>query len=232
MRRIGSENAFENWEPTEVDASNRFFGVSIAEGKRARLVEKPWHKMAATMFATGKVTIKAVAASCGVTQAAVSTLLKNPWFQKTVIQLMEDANGPSVLDLFKAEQINSLLTLVEIRDDAKAPSNTRRQSAVDILDRAMGKPIQRIESDNTVRSGDPIQEAAQLKASIEVKKAELAKAGFLGLVKEEENIVDVTPEDLLPNEQRSCDTHANVEPSSCDTLTDKAGAISETTVSN
>lgn len=183
--------------PVEV---NRLFGVPEAKAVEKRIWEKPWHRTAAFMFATGKVTIKQVAEQCEVSQFSVRSLMKNAWFQETIIALMKDMGGTSVLELFKAEQLNSLLTLVELRDDAKQTGSVRRASAVDILDRAMGKPIQTVITDNTVRSADPVAEAEQLKESIQRKQDDLKKAGVLDLeVLPEEQLAERRDNSLLPD---------------------------------
>ena len=75
-------------------------------------------------------------------------------------------NRRDVMDLFKDERINSLMTLVAIRDNENAPPVARVQAARDILDRAMGRPAQRIETVNEVRSNDPVAECAMLEAQI------------------------------------------------------------------
>lgn len=159
--------------------TNRLFGIPEPKGIQRRVWEKPWHRQAAYMFASGKVTIKQVAEACDVCVASVRSLLKNGWFQETVNLLMKEMGGVSVLELFKAEQINSLVTLTELRDDPKQSGSVRRASAVDILDRAMGKPIQTVVTDNTVRSVDPAAEAEQLKAELQRKQEALAKAGVI-----------------------------------------------------
>lgn len=144
--------------------------------------EHAWHRMAAYMFATGKVTQKQVAEACGVTVPTVSNLLRQAWFQETVNDLMRDlGGGNSVLELFKAEQVNSLVVLTQLRDDAKQSGSVRRAAAVDILDRAMGKPVQTVITDNTVRAEDPSKEIAQLQESIARKREALSKAGVIDL---------------------------------------------------
>ena len=68
--------------------------------------------------------------------------------------------------MFKAEQINSLVTLVEIRDNPKAPTSVRVMCANAILDRAMGRPAQRIEPVVKIASSDPVGDVERLEAEI------------------------------------------------------------------
>ena len=44
-------------------------------------------------------------------------------------------NRRDVMDLFKAERINSLATLIEIRDNPETPASVRAMCCKDILDR-------------------------------------------------------------------------------------------------
>lgn len=143
-----------------VNGNGRLHGVSAP--KYVIESEKPWHLAAAYLFAAGKVTNKEVADACHVDPATVSNLLKNQWFQERVSSLMADHGAKDIMQLFRAESFNSLLTLVELRDSTKAPSAVRRVCAVDILDRALGKPLQRIENADVPVSSDPVAEAQRL----------------------------------------------------------------------
>lgn len=141
----------------------RLFGHMDASGNQVRKYEKPWHRAAAYFWASGKMSLKAIAEACEVSYTSVLDLSKNAWFQETVNEIMRQNGAQDVMDLFKAEQFNSLVTLVELRDSPKAPAAVRRASAVDILDRYMGKPTQRVETvDTTPVNGDPVELVAQL----------------------------------------------------------------------
>jgi hypothetical protein len=124
--------------------------------------EKPWHRACALMFAAGSVTSKEVAEAFEVSVPTVRNLLRQPWFQERVTQLMAEHGGRDIMALFRAEGWNSLVTLVEIRDDSKVSASVRSANARDILDRALGKPIQRIEQSNVPTSADPVAEVQRL----------------------------------------------------------------------
>ena len=124
--------------------------------------EEPWHYAAAMMFARGEVTQKEVANAFGVAPSTIRNLLRQPWFQERVLTLMGEHGGRDVMALFKAECINSLAVLVDIRDDDKAPKAVRHSSAVAILDRALGKPKQFVETADSPSSADPVAEVAML----------------------------------------------------------------------
>jgi hypothetical protein len=134
--------------------------------------ESPWHRAAAFCFALG-ASAREVARRLGKSELAVQNLLKQTWFQAEVTAIMAEYGHRNVATLFAAEQYNSLATLVEIRDNPKVPAAARIASARDILDRALGKPTQRIEAVGMPVSNDPVAEVAQLTEEISRLKREL-----------------------------------------------------------
>lgn len=127
--------------------------------------EQPWHRMAAFAFALG-ATCKDVAQRLGKSEPAVQNLLRQKWFQKEVTQIMAEYGARDVMDMFRAEQFNSLVTLVEMRDNVRVPAAARITCARDILDRALGKPVQRVETANVVSSDDPVAEVERLEQEV------------------------------------------------------------------
>lgn len=140
----------------------RLFGRPDPNEKQVRKFEQPWHRAAAYHWASGKMSMKDISVACDVCYASVQALCRNAWFQETVNEIMQKNGAKDVMDLFKAEQFNSLVTLVEIRDNEKAPTSVRRASAVDILDRYLGKPVQRVETAEITKSEDPVAEVKRL----------------------------------------------------------------------
>jgi transposase-like protein len=124
--------------------------------------EKPWHYAAALMFARGEVSASEVARAFEVTPPTVYNLMRQEWFQARVTQLMAEHGGKDIMQLFRAEGWNSFVTLLELRDEPKISSTVRAACARDILDRALGKPLQRIETSGEVTSSDPVAEVARL----------------------------------------------------------------------
>src|SRR4029077_20473633 len=80
--------------------------------------------------------------------------------------MMAEYGARDVMELFKAEQFNSLTTLIELRDNPKVPSSSRIACARDILDRALGKPVQRIEATQVTTSDDPCAEVERLEQEV------------------------------------------------------------------
>ena len=128
--------------------------------------EKPWHKYAAYMFSTGLSSVKQVAQYCEVNERTVMNLLRQRWFQERVTCLIADNGGRDIMKLLRAEQFNTMIVMIEMRDDKKCPSAVRAGICRDILDRTLGKPIQRIETEDKTHSDDPVAEARRLKEEL------------------------------------------------------------------
>jgi hypothetical protein len=128
--------------------------------------EAPWHRLAAFMYAMGAIQ-QQISRELNKSLQAVCNLTHQPFFQEKVIAIMaETARVHDVIELFKAETLSSLATLVEIRDNPKAPASARVDCARDILDRTLGKAVQRVETAAQVTSEDPVAEVARLESEV------------------------------------------------------------------
>jgi hypothetical protein len=132
--------------------------------------ERPWHRIAAYFFATGATTIKQVADACEVNKDTMRNLLRQPWFQERVTKLLAENGGKDILSLLRSEQINCLIVMTQLRDDKNTPAAVKAGICRDILDRTLGKAIQRIETSDTTFSDDPVAEARQLKEQLARQK--------------------------------------------------------------
>jgi hypothetical protein len=126
--------------------------------------EAPWHLSAAYMYAMGSCN-REIAEAHGKSPQAVSNLFHQPFFQERVTEIMA-ANRRDVMDLFRAERINTLATLIALRDDPATPASVRAMVCKDILDRSLGKAVQRIETVGEVTSSDPVAECERLEAEV------------------------------------------------------------------
>ena len=139
---------------------NRFHGAKAPSYELKE--EKAWHRSAAYLFATGSVTTRDVAEACGVTEPTVRNLLRQEWFQARVTQLLAANGGKDIMALFRAEHFRTLAVLLDLRDGKDTPSPVKYNVCKDILDRTLGKPVQRIESEDKTQSDDPVAEARRL----------------------------------------------------------------------
>jgi len=124
--------------------------------------EKPEHVLMCYMMAGGK-TQKEIAAATGYTPAAVSQITRQPWFRKRFLALAAEAGQDQVEAFVKGETINSLETLILVRDNATSKGSERIAAANSILDRALGKPAVYIKSDSNLN----IANAANTKDEID-----------------------------------------------------------------
>lgn len=130
--------------------------------------EQEWHQHAARYLAFGMMP-KEVAEFCGVHVQSVYAVQNAPWFQEriTSIQLAMDKD---VMDVFKGASMGAALKLVELMTSAKSEA-IALAATESILDRHLGKARQFIETDSTIRSGDPVAEAERLRAEIKALEA-------------------------------------------------------------
>lgn len=142
----------------------RWFGRPDPREQQVRKYEQPWHRNAAYMIASGKYSAKAVAEACEKTKESVYALMRNAWFQETVAEIQKQNGAGDIMDVFRAECMSSLTTLIELRDNPATPPAVKRLSAIDILHQVLGKPTQRVEMEQNISSSDPVAEVARLEA--------------------------------------------------------------------
>lgn len=133
--------------------------------------EEPWHRHAAMCYAMG-MTAKNIAEDCKKSLPAVYKLIRRKEFQANVTSLVETHGVGDIMANFRSEVIASLATLVEIRDDEKAPKAVRANIAFGILERVLGKAVQKVEHSGQV-SSDPVAEVERLEAQNQLARKEL-----------------------------------------------------------
>lgn len=139
------------------------------EGKRNKgsvssykIYEQPWHRTAAILRASGW-SIKQIADHMGHCHESMRGLDRTPWFQSHVNKLIEERVGATdVLALAKARAIDAHNVIIRLMNDATIPAAVQLQAAKTIHEQVYGKPVQKIESDSTIRSGDPCAEVERL----------------------------------------------------------------------
>ena len=149
---------------SEVDLAQGtlFDGMAVPPSGWEIQREHPWHLSAAHMYATG-ASGNEIAKAHGKSIQAVSNLLRQGFFQSRVLEIMA-ANRRDIMDLFRAERVNTLATLIAIRDDPGTPASVKAMVCKDLLDRSLGKAVQRIEAVTEVASSDPCAEYERLEA--------------------------------------------------------------------
>lgn len=147
--------------------------------------EKPWHRYALHLAARAKMSAVDIAQVLQVSPASVRTLFRQEWFQKQYDTLVSSRADTLYEQLMEGEDVNSLLTLIELRDNPNVKAPTRAACAFDILDRMKGKAIQRSMSVSTT---------LQSKQDIDALKAEYAL-----LEAEEQELLGASAKQPQPN---------------------------------
>lgn len=150
--------------------------------------EKPWHRYALHLMARAKMSTTEVAKALEVSADQVRVLVKQPWFQEQYNALV-GARADSFYDqLLEGEDVNSLLVLVELRDNPNVKSATRAACAFDILDRMKGKAVQRsLSIQTTLKQTSDIDDMKHELAELEAEEQSL-----LGASAKQPNVNGVT----------------------------------------
>lgn len=153
----GSEQLLENndllghpvMEAAETDPL-RLFMSEERPPNFAIVSEKPEHRLIVYLKARG-MSNREVSAKTGYSEPWVSQIVRQPWFRLRIVQELKEAGMDEVGQLLKSSCVDSIFTLLEIRDDSEAPRAVRRQAADSLLDRYLGKPTVHVahESDRT-----------------------------------------------------------------------------------
>lgn len=103
--------------------------------------EKPEHFVIVFLKAKGHSN-REVAEKTGYTEAWVSQICRQPWFMKKLMQELRTAGRSGVQEFLDSTVEDTLIKLVQLRDGAKTEA-VQLAAAVDLANRALGKPIQR-----------------------------------------------------------------------------------------
>ena len=76
---------------------------------------------------------------------AVSNIVRQPWAQQTILEIIQTKGGDAVQRLLEGAAADSVLRLIEERDNEQARPEARIMAADKLLDRLYGKPNQPIE---------------------------------------------------------------------------------------
>lgn len=139
----------------------RFQAGEREDGNGVAEEEKPWHLHLARYLALG-MSQKEAAEACDCSVNIIGKLLNTPWFCERVQSYLPE--GRDIMTLIKAEVLGALTTLVTLCNDPKVSPSVRVTAAKDLLDRHLGKPVQRVEMEAPTRSSNPVAEAERLEA--------------------------------------------------------------------
>lgn len=140
--------------------------------------EQPVHVLMCYMAAGGKLP-QEIADATGYSVVSVRNIQRQPFFRKRFLQIASEAGKDTVKAFLDGEVMPSLVTLVEIRDTNKElRPHISAAAANSILDRALGRPQQKIETENhNFTHGKTVDEVDQELAAV---REELKSRGHTG----------------------------------------------------
>ena len=112
------------------------------------LHEKPEHRIAIMLKAQGKSNNE-IADLTGYSVAWVSQIMRQPWAQERILQILKEAGSDVIGSLLASTAEDSIFQIVKLRDTSEDDAVKLRASQ-DLLDRYLGKPTQRVESNAQV----------------------------------------------------------------------------------
>lgn len=131
--------------------------------------EKPEHRLMIFLKAQG-LSNKEIAVRMDYTEITVGEVLRQPWARIRLVAELKEAGRDEIQAVIKGEGLNSIFTLVDLRDDVQVPAATRRASADSILDRFLGKATQKVEtSTQSTPSSPELQQLDQQIKDLEVQ---------------------------------------------------------------
>lgn len=162
-----SESAFHNPQkfansPNELQANLAAYDSNpdkLFNSKDANLAiisEKPEHRAIVYMKAQ-MLSNTEIAQRTGYSIPWISQITRQPWFRQQLLHELKIAGTDNLSATFQASALDSIYTLIEVRDNDTAPANARLAAANSILDRVLGKPVQHVETKNqTIPTSDEI----------------------------------------------------------------------------
>lgn len=109
--------------------------------------------------------------------AHIGNILNQPWFRKRVVELQHQAGVSGVEAAIQAETPAAVETIVDIMRDEKASATARLNAANSILDRGLGKAVQRVESTNLHAHKHVHSDAREVEHELKVINQELKQLG-------------------------------------------------------
>jgi transposase-like protein len=118
-----------------------FHGVKPPNRKIAK--ERSQHRLAAYMFAMG-VSQTEIARRLDVEIATVSQWWRQPFMQEFVKEEMANTGRDTLSKVIAGAAVDSVFTLITLRDEKTTPASVKRACCSELLDRAMGKAPQTV----------------------------------------------------------------------------------------
>jgi hypothetical protein len=134
--------------------------------------EKPWHRIAIMLAAQG-YTVTEIAFKLERTVAWVSILLRQDWARERLTQEIMSAGRDEIETILKGAGTEALRRVITLSQSAES-EQVQLAASREVLDRLLGKPVQKLETKQDVVFTDVTQ------ADEEIKKLEIEESRLLG----------------------------------------------------
>lgn len=128
----------------EQDKSPKSRGLFNAVQPQYVLKREKLQHRAVIMLKARALSNREVAEALGMTAVAVGYIVNQPWAQEQVLAEIEQAGRDEVQTLLQGAASDSVIRLINERDNDKAKPSERIAAANSLLDRLFGKPNQPI----------------------------------------------------------------------------------------
>lgn len=166
---FGSTNELQENLDKLPESLKKFFNhdaYKLADNPNQR--ERPVHRVIMFLAAQGMSNVE-IAFKVGVTPTTVSRLMRQPWFKKRVVDIVNSQGLDPVKEIIRGAALDSVYKIIELRDKASS-ENVQMKSAFDLLDRYLGKSVQPVAEDKV-----SISDEARLDAEIAELQKQVAK---------------------------------------------------------
>ena len=150
--------AFDSYQEVEkqyTESDDKLFNADHKRPHEVVLAEKPEHRLILYLKLNG-MSNKQIAKLTGYTVVWVRQIVRQPWFQKKFTEEAKTAGIDAVEKLLQGEVLESVEVIRDLRDDRALAGSTRLAASRELLDRYLGKPTQKVVTDNTNRSVDDV----------------------------------------------------------------------------
>lgn len=106
--------------------------------------ERPLHRRIADLALQG-LTSTEISQMVGIGKHRVNVVLRQPFIREYMIRKSQETVSDAIKEFLEKETLPSLQVLKELRDNG--PPTQRLAAATALLDRALGRPTQRVENE-------------------------------------------------------------------------------------
>lgn len=119
-------------------------GIPMASLAQNLNKEQPWHIMVMILKAKG-VTNREIASRTGKSEGWISQLTRAGWFREQLEAMIAEEGREALQSVLEGEGLNSLYTLIDVRDSDKSKGSEKIAAANSLLDRLVGKAPQTVQ---------------------------------------------------------------------------------------